>query len=124
MNSNRILSATIVPVFHLFSALICIFFSNELVNKIYFEDYSDVAYFLSMSIGVYSLYVCVIVRSIFVYSKDMYLKFIPILFSLQFLLTVSIFYIFYFYNSQILFFAIIINLSILILYLYEFKSTK
>ena len=124
MNSNRILSATIVPVFHLFSALISIFFSNEIINKIYFEDYSDVAYFLSMSIGVYSLYVCVIVRSIFVYSKDMYLKFIPILFSLQFLLTVSIFYIFYFYNSETLFFAIIINLSILILYLYEFKSTK
>ena len=73
MNSNRILSATIVPVFHLFSALICIFFSNELVNKIYFEDYSDVAYFLSMSVGVYSLFVSVILRSIYVYSKDILL---------------------------------------------------
>ena len=124
MNSNRILSATIVPVFHLFSALICIFFSNELVNKIYFEDYSDVAYFLSMSVGVYSLFVSVILRSIYVYSKDMYIKFIPILFSLQLLFTVLNFYIIYFYNSETLFFAIIINLSILILYLYEFKSTK
>ena len=124
MNSNRILSATIVPVFHLFSALICIFFSNELVNKIYFEDYSDVAYFLSMSVGVYSLFVSVLLRSIYVYSKDMYIKFIPILFSLQLLFTVLNFYIIYFYNSETLFFAIIINLSILILYLYEFKSTK
>ena len=124
MNSNRILSATIVPVFHLFSSLTCIFFSNELVNKIYFEDYSDVAYFLSMSVGVYSLFVSVILRSIYVYSKDMYIKFIPILFSLQLLFTVLTFYIIYFYNSETLFFAIIINLSILILYLYEFKSTK
>jgi len=124
MNGNRLLSATIVPIFHLFSALISIFFSNEIINKIYFEDYSDVAYFLSMSVGVYSLYVCVIVRSIFIYSKDMYIKFIPILFSLQLLFTVLTFYIIYFYNSETLFFAIIINLSILILYLYEFKSTK
>ena len=124
MNGNRLLSATIVPVFHLFSALTCIFFSNELVNKIYFEDYSDVAYFLSMSVGVYSLFVSVILRSIYVYSKDMYIKFIPILFSLQLLFTVLNFYIIYFYNSETLFFAIIINLSILILYLYEFKSTK
>ena len=124
MNSNRILSATIVPVFHLFSALICFFFSNELVNKIYFEDYSDVAYFLSMSVGVYSLFVSVILRSIYVYSKDMYIKFIPILFSLQLLFTVLNFYIIYFYNSETLFLSIIINLSILILYLYEFKSTK
>ena len=124
MNGNRLLSATIVPIFHLFSAFTSIVFSNEIINKIYFEDYSDVAYFLSMSVGVYSLYVCVLVRSIFVYSKDMYIKFIPILFSLQFLLTVLIFYIFYFYDSETLFFAIIINLSILILYLYEFKSTK
>lgn len=124
MNSNRILSATIVPVFHLFSALTCIFFSNELVNKVYFEDYSDVAYFLSMSVGFYSLYICVLVRSIYVYSKDMYIKFIPILFSLQLLFTVLNFYIIYFYNSETLFLSIIINLSILILYLYEFKSTK
>ena len=124
MNSNRILSATIVPVFHLFSALTCIFFSNELVNKVYFEDYSDVAYFLSMSVGVYGLYVCVLVRSIYVYSKDIYIKFIPILFSLQLLFTVLNFYIIYFYNSETLFLSIIINLSILILYLYEFKSTK
>lgn len=124
MNSNRILSANIVPVFHLFSALSCIFFSNELVNKIYFEEYSDVAYFLSMSVGFYSLYICVLVRSIYVYSKDMYIKFIPILFSLQLLFTVLNFYIIYFYNSETLFLSIIINLSILILYLYEFKSTK
>ena len=124
MNGNRLLSATIVPVFHLFSALICIFFSNEIVNKVYFEDYSDVAYFLSMSVGFYSLYICVLVRSIYVYSKDMYIKFIPILFSLQLLFTVLNFYIIYFYNSETLFFAIIINLSILILYLYEFKSIK
>ena len=124
MNSNRILSATIVPVFHFFSALICVFFSNELVNKIYFEDYSDVAYFLSMSVGFYSLYICVLVRSIYVYSKDMYIKFIPILFSLQLLFTVLTFYIIYFYNSETLFLSIIINLSILILYLYEFKSIK
>lgn len=124
MNSNRILSATIVPVFHLFSSLTCIFFSNELVNKVYFEDYSDVAYFLSMSVGFYSLYICVLVRSIYVYSKDMYIKFIPILFSLQLLFTVLNFYIIYFYNSETLFLSIIINLSILILYLYEFKSTK
>ena len=124
MNSNRILSATIVPVFHLFSFLICVFFSNELVNKIYFEDYSDVAYFLSMSVGVYSLFVSVILRSIYVYSKDMYIKFIPILFSLQLLFTVLNFYIIYFYNSETLSLSIIINLSILILYLYEFKSTK
>ena len=124
MNGNRLLSATIVPVFHFFSALICVFFSNELVNKIYFEDYSDVAYFLSMSVGVHSLFVSVILRSIYVYSKDMYIKFIPILFSLQLLFTVLNFYIIYFYNSETLFLSIIINLSILILYLYEFKSTK
>ena len=124
MNGNRLLSATIVPIFHLFSALISIFFSNEIINKIYFEDYSDVAYLLSMSVGVYSLYVCVLVRSIFVYSKDMYIKFIPILFSLQLLFTVLNFYIIYFYNTETLFLSIIINLSFLILYLYEFKSTK
>ena len=124
MNNNRLLSATIVPVFHLFSAFTCVFFSNELVNKIYFEKYSDVTYFLSMSVGFYSLYICVLVRSIYVYSKDMYIKFIPILFSLQLLFTVLTFYIIYFYNSETLFLAIIINLSILILYLYEFKSTK
>ena len=124
MDSNRILSATIVPVFHLFSALICIFFSNEIVNKVYFEDYSDVSYFLSMSVGFHSIYICVLVRSIYVYSEDMYIKFIPILFSLQLLFTVLNFYIIYFYNSETLFLSIIINLSILILYLYEFKSTK
>lgn len=124
MNGNRLLSATIVPVFHFFSALTCVFFSNELVNKIYFDDYSDVTYFLSMSVGVYSILVSILIRSIFVYSKEMYIKFIPLLFSLQFLLTVLNFYIIYFYNSETLFLSIIINLSILILYLYEFKSTK
>ena len=124
MNNNRLLSGTIVPFFHFFSALMCIFFSNELVGKIYYEEYSDVTYFLFISSGVYSLLISALIAGIFVYSKEMYIKFIPILFLLQLILTFLNFYIIYFYNSETLFTAIIINLSILILYLYEFKSTK
>ena len=124
MNSYRLLSGTIVPIFHFFSAVMCVFFSNELSRKIYFEDYSDSKYFLFMSVGFYSLVVSVLIRSVFVYSKEMYIKFIPILFLCQLLLTVFNFYIIYFLNSESLFYAIIANLSILILYLYEFKSTK
>jgi len=124
MNNNRLLSGTIVPFFHFFSALMCIFFSNELVEKIYYEEYSDVTYFLFISSGVHSLLISALILSIFVYSKEMYIKFIPILFLLQLILTFLNFYIIYFYNSETLFTAIIINLSILILYLYEFKITK
>ena len=124
MNNNRLLSGTIVPIFHFFSALMCIFFSNELVDKIYYEEYSDVTYFLFISSGVHSLLISALIVSIFVYSKEMYIKFIPILFLFQLILTFLNFYIIYFYNSETLFTAIIINLSILILYLYEFKITK
>ena len=124
MNNNRLLSGTIVPVFHFFSALMCIFFSNELVDKIYYEEYSDTTYFLFISVGAHSLLISILIRSIFVYSKEMYIKFIPLLFLLQLILTFLNFYIIYFYNSETLFTAIIINLSILILYLYEFKITK
>ncbi len=99
MNSNRLLSATIVPIFHFFSAVMCIFFSNELSNKIYYEDYSDSKYFLFMSIGFYSMVVSVLIRSVFVYSKEMYIKFIPILFLCQLLLTIFNFYIIYFYKQ-------------------------
>jgi len=124
MNSYQLLSGTIVPILHFFSAVMCVFFSNELSKNIYFEDYSDSKYFLFMSVGFYSLVVSVLIRSVFVYSKEMYIKFIPILFLCQLLLTVFNFYIIYFLNSESLFYAIIANLSILILYLYEFKSIK
>ena len=124
MNNKHILSGTLVPLFYFFYALSCLFFSNELSLKIYYEEYSDAKYFLFLYISCFCLAFAIVYRALFVYSPTTYCKLIPFFILIQLLQTILSCYIFYFYFSETLLFTIFLHISILILYAYEFKNFK
>ena len=124
MNNKHMLSGTLIPIFYLFSAFICLFFSSELSLKIYYEEYSDAKYFLFLYISYFCLAFAIIYRALFVYSPTTYCKLLPFFIFIHLLLTILNCYLFYFFESETLLYAIILNISILILYAYEFKNFK
>ena len=124
MNNKHMLSGTLIPIFYLFSAFSCLFFSNELSLKIYYEEYSDAKYFLFLSASVYCFSFAMLFRALFVYSISTYCMLLPFFILIQLLQTILSCYIFYFFFSETLLYAIILNISILILYAYEFKNFK
>lgn len=124
MKNKHILSGTLIPIFYLFSAFVCLFFSSELSFRIYYEVYSDAKYFLFLYISCFCLAFAIIYRALFVYSPTTYCKLIPFFMLIQLLQTILSCYIFYFYFSETLLFTIFLHISILILYAYEFKNFK
>ena len=124
MNNKHILSGTLIPLFYFFSAVVCLFFYDELSLKIYYEEYSDAKYFLFISSSVYCFSFAVLFRALFVYSPTTYCKLLPFFIFIHLLLTILNCYLFYFFESETLLYAIILNISILILYAYEFKNFK
>ena len=124
MNNKHMLSGTLIPIFYLFSAFVCLFFSSELSLTIYYEEYSDAKYFLFLYISCFCLAFAIIYRALFVYSPTTYCKLLPFFIFIHLLLTILNCYLFYFFESETLLYAIILNISILILYAYEFKNFK
>jgi hypothetical protein len=124
VKNKHILSGTLIPLFYFFSAVVCLFFYDELSLKIYYEEYSDAKYFLFISASVYCFSFAVLFRALFVYSPTTYCKLIPFFILIQLLQTILSCYIFYFYFSETLLFTIFLHISILILYAYEFKNFK
>ena len=118
------LSGIVVPLLYLFSAIACLFFSNEIYvatfNVIPVFDYE----YNIISMAIWNFTYVVLIRFIYTKHQNVYLELIPVFALVEFLHFLMCIYIFYIFQTQSIVITGIIHLGLLYLFLYERKLFK
>ena len=118
------LSGIVVPLLYLFSAVACLFFSNEIYistfNVIPVFDYE----YNIISMAIWNFAYAVLLSSIYKKSQKTYLELIYVFALVEFLHFLMCIYIFYIFQTQSIIITGIIHLGLLYLFLYERKIFK
>ena len=118
------LSGIVVPLLYFFSAIACLFFSNEIYvatfNIIPVFDYE----YNIVSMAIWTFTYAVLLRSLYKKSQKIYLELIPVFALVEFLHFLMCIYIFYIFQTQSIIVTGIIHLGLLYLFLYERKLFK